>query len=27
LKPKDASKDISEFVEVISLTFRIFSSP
>jgi hypothetical protein len=25
--PKDASKDISEFVEAISLTFRTFFSP
>jgi hypothetical protein len=27
LKPKDASKDNSEFAEVISLTFKTFSSP
>jgi hypothetical protein len=26
-RPKDASKDITEFAEAISLTFRTFSSP
>jgi hypothetical protein len=27
LKPKDASKDSSEFVEIEKLSFRTFSSP